>query len=74
MLHEKMPSVPKNTDLSKAGDETEDRVLENLAAYLVSSLKTELPATMKAKVQSVVAATEKKLLRKTFEQTLKNIF
>lgn len=51
MFHGKMTYVPKDTDLSKAVDETEKPMLENTTpAYLILSLRTELLTAAKAEV------------------------
>lgn len=66
--------VLKGTDSSKTVDETENRMFDGPAAALVFLLKNERLDTMKAKVQSAAWVAMRKVLRITFEKSLRNIF
>lgn len=63
--------MPKNSDISKAVDETEDPLSER---DFIAALNAELLAAMRAEFQSAVGSAKKDVLRPTVKETLESIF
>lgn len=58
----KIAYIARNTDISKAVDETGDNELKEPAIDIAMALKLELPATIKVKVHSAFKAAENEML------------